>query len=76
MRYNEFKGVPDLALTAVIGLKIQFTLMSSITRNELALRLDQATIVREKYYWDALARRNPITTGEKDPYTIFVQEMQ
>jgi hypothetical protein len=72
MRYNEFKGVLEEELTKNIGLKIQVTFMSSITRNELALRLDQATIVREKYYWDHLALKNSIKTGNKDPYTIFV----
>jgi hypothetical protein len=75
MRYNEFKGVLDEELTKSVGLKIQFTFMSSITRNELALRLDQATIVREKYYWDHLALKYPIVTGDKDPYTTFVKEM-
>lgn len=75
MRYNEFKGVLDEEVTKNVALKIQLTFMSSIIKNELALRLDQATIVREKHYWDHLALRNPVMTGDKDPYTIFAKEM-
>ena len=40
MRYNEFKGVPDEQLTAQLGLKLQLTMLSSINRHQLALRLD------------------------------------
>lgn len=46
MRYNEFKGDVDEEISKELGLKIQFTFMSSLARNQLALRLDQATIVR------------------------------
>ena len=40
IRYNEFKGTLDQQITNELGLKLQLTLISSIMKNELALRLD------------------------------------
>ena len=71
MRQNEFKGDVDLEIIKELGLRIQFTFKSSLARNQLALRLDQATIIRQKQYWDQLTVDSIIKTGDEDPLTIY-----
>jgi hypothetical protein len=56
MRYNEIKSVLDEQLTAMLDLKLQLTLLSCISRHQLALRLDQAQIVRSKTYWHSMVQ--------------------
>ena len=70
LRDGEFTGQIDEELSSKLNLKLQFTFMSTINLNQLALRLDRSQIIRRLEFWEKMVRPPPkdqIMLKERDP---------